>query len=135
MLFKFTKNERRRGFNLKKFKKSTGFTLLEVLISLAILSLSLLALAGLMVITTKNNSFGNHLTEAVTFAQDKLEELRAINWSNIVSGSDKKKGANQIDFNRRWNVSTNGSIKTIEITVDWNDKTNHSIRLLSVVTQ
>ncbi len=120
---------------MKKFKKSMGFTLIEVLISLVILSLSLLALAGLMVITTKNNSFGNYLTEAVTLAQDKLEELRAINWNNIVSGADTKKGATQIDFNRSWNVSTNGSIKTIEITVDWNDKTNHSIRLLSVVTQ
>jgi prepilin-type N-terminal cleavage/methylation domain-containing protein len=114
---------------------SKGFTLIEILISLAILSLSLLALAGLMVVTTKNNSFGGHLTEAVTFAQDKLEELRAINWSNIVSGSDSKEGATKIVYNRSWNVSTNGGIKTITITVDWNDKTNHSIRLLSVVSQ
>lgn len=120
---------------MKIFKKSIGFTLIEVLISLAILSLSLLALAGLMVITTKNNSFGNYLTEAVTLAQDKLEELRAISWNDIVSGSDTKKGATQIVFNRSWNVSTNGRIKTITITVDWNDNKDHSIRLLSVISQ
>lgn len=120
---------------MNKLEKSNGFTLIEIIISLAILSFSLLALAGLMVITTKNNSFGSHLTEAVTFAQDKLEELRAINWNDIVSGSDIKTGATQIVFNRSWNVSTNGKIKTIEIIVQWNDKTDHTIKLLSVVSK
>lgn len=122
---------------MKIFKKSSGFTLIEVLISLAILSLSLLALAGLMVITTKNNSFGNYLTEAVTFAQDKLEELRAIKWEDIKEGkfSDTKKGATQILFNRSWEVTKNGRIKQVTVTVEWNDKTDHSIRLLSVLSQ
>lgn len=119
---------------MKIYKKSNGFTLIEILISLAILSFSLLALAGLMVITTKNNSFGNHLTEAVTFAQDKLEEIRATNWGNIVSGSDTKKGATEVIYNRIWKVSTNGNLKTVTIDVDWNDKKN-SIRLLSVLSQ
>jgi len=63
---------------LKFLTKSKGFTLIEMLISLVILAISLLALAGLMSITTRNNSFGGHITEAATFAQDKLEEFRAL---------------------------------------------------------
>ena len=115
--------------------KSKGFSLIEILIALVILSIALLALAGLMVQSTKNNSFGGRMTEAATFAQDKLEELRAISWITITPGSDLKMGSNGMDYSRNWNVDTNGNLKTISITINWNDKTSHSIRLLSIVTQ
>ena len=62
--------------NLKLFLKSDGFSLIEILISIVILSISLLALAGLMATTSRNTSFGGHITEAATFAQDQLEQLR-----------------------------------------------------------
>jgi hypothetical protein len=75
------------------------------------------------------------MTEAATFAQDKLEELRAFSWLAITPGSDHKMGANGLDYGRAWNVTTNGNLKTITITIDWNDPTAHSIRLLSVITQ
>jgi prepilin-type N-terminal cleavage/methylation domain-containing protein len=114
-----------------------GFSLIEVLVALVILSFSLLALAGLMVTTTKNNSFGNHMTEAATFAQDKLEELRAIKWENLNDGNhtDQQPGATGIAYTRNWNVTTKDSLKTITISVNWNDRTSHSIRLISVLSQ
>jgi len=115
--------------------KSKGFTLIEVLIALVILSIAFLGLAGLMVQTTKNNSFGGRMTEAATIAQDKLEELRAVSWVTITPGSDLKMGSNGMDYARAWNVATNGNLKTITITINWNDRTNHSISLLSVITQ
>jgi prepilin-type N-terminal cleavage/methylation domain-containing protein len=115
--------------------KSKGFSLIEILIALVILSITFLALAGLMVQSTKNNSFGGRMTEAATFAQDKLEELRAVSWVTIIPGSDRKMGSNGIDYARMWGVATNGNLKTITININWNDKTSHSIRLLSVVTQ
>jgi type IV pilus assembly protein PilV len=125
------------GFILNLLLKSKGFTLIEVLVALVILSFSLLALAGLMVTTTKNNASGNHVTEAATFAQDKLEELRAIKWENLIDGdnSDQKDGSTGITYTRNWNVTTNGSLKTITINVNWNDQTAHSIRIVSVLSQ
>lgn len=113
-----------------------------MLIAIVILSISLLALAGLMVTTTKNNSFGSHMTEAATFAQDKLEELRVSPWANIVSGNDVAQGATGINFNRSWNVSTipnpnpppSDLQKTVNITVSWNDGINRTIRLLYVIS-
>ena len=115
--------------------KSKGFTMIEILIALVILSIAFLALAGLMVQTTKNNSFGGRMTEAATFAQDKLEELKAVSWITITPGSDRKMGANGMDYGRTWNVTTNGNLKTIAVTIDWYDPALRSIRLLSVVTQ
>lgn len=122
---------------MKLFIRSNGFTLIEILIALVILSISLLALAGLMVTTTKNTSFGSHMTEAATFAQDKLEELRAIRWQDISDGvgNDVKTGSTGIDYGRNWSVTTNGVLKTIIVTINWRDRTDHSIRLTSVLSQ
>jgi len=122
---------------LDSLKKTKGFTLIEVMIALIILSFSLLALAGLMVTTTKNNSFGNHMTEAATFAQDKLEELRAVRWDTINEGTntDLQNGSTGINYTRNWGVVTNKSLKTVTITINWQDKGNHSIRLTSVLSQ
>ena len=122
---------------MNPLSKSKGFTLLEVLVALIILSFALLALAGLMVTTTKNNAVGNYVTEAATFAQDKLEELRALKWENLIDGNntDQRGGSTGINYTRNWNVKTNGSLKTITINVDWNDRTAHSIKLVSVLSQ
>ena len=116
-------------------KKTSGFSLLEVLIALVILSISLLALAGLMVTTTGNNSLGGHLTEAATFAQDRLEQLRLISWQNITSGGDQIEGSSGINYIRNWTVVTNGNARTVTIRINWSDRTNHSISLASVISQ
>jgi prepilin-type N-terminal cleavage/methylation domain-containing protein len=123
--------------SLKVFMKAKGFALIEILIALIILSISLLALASLMAMTTQNNSTGSHLTEAVTYAQDKLEELRVMSWGSVPVGTngDQKPGSTGINYSRNWNVVQSGTLKTITITVSWNDRTNHSIRIVSVVAQ
>jgi len=108
-----------------------------MLVSLVILAISLLALAGLMVAATKNNSFGGRITEAATFAQDKLEEFQVLPWGSILSGNDNKPGSNNMNYQRNWNVLTSpdGGLKTVTLTINWNDKSNHSVRLLSVINK
>jgi type IV pilus assembly protein PilV len=122
---------------LNLYLTSKGFSLIEILIALVILSISLLALAGLMVTTTQNTSFGSHLTEAATFAQDRLEEFRAMRWQDIppTPGPDLQTGSTGINYSRSWNVVQNGNLKTITVTINWNDRKNHSISLLSVISQ
>jgi len=120
--------------------KSKGFSLIEVLIALVILAISLLALAGLMATTVKNNSFGSHITEASTFAQDKLEEFRAMRWDDVQVtppglDTDNRSGSTGIAYTRNWTVIQDGNIKTITITINWNDRTDHSIRLISVISK
>jgi prepilin-type N-terminal cleavage/methylation domain-containing protein len=118
-------------------RNKEGFSLIELLVSLVILSVSLLALASLMAMTTQYNSFGGRATEAVTFGQDKLEELRAVPWAIVGSDpvADQVQGATGIAYARNWAVATAGSLKTVTITVSWNDRVDHSIRLTSVVAQ
>jgi prepilin-type N-terminal cleavage/methylation domain-containing protein len=122
----------------KKEIKSQGFSLIEVLIALVILSVAFLGLAGLMVQTTKNNSFGEHMTEAATFAHDQLEKLRISSWVNVVTGNDMRQGSTGINYARSWivvlNVAPpNDTIKEITITISWNDRVSHSVGFRSVI--
>jgi type II secretion system protein I len=123
---------------MKVIIRSKGFTLIETLIALIILSFALLALAGLMVTTTKNNSAGGQMTEAATFGQDKLEELRTTLFDSIAaSGNDLKAGSHGTQYTRNWNVATSadGNLKTITLNVSWTDKYNHSIRFISAINR
>lgn len=129
------------GAKVKIILKSNGFTMIEVLISLVILAISLLALAGLMTTTTKNNSVGGRLTEAATLAQDKLEELRAISWDAITLNqtmTDNPVSRPGIQYNRSWVANLNNlnaDIKEIQITISWTDVTSHSLRFFSVLSK
>lgn len=120
---------------MKLSMRSRGFSLVEVLVALCILSIALLALAGLMVTTTRNNSFGSNMTEAATFAQDKVEELKVSSWGNVVSGADARTGATGIQYTRTWTVTDNANFtqRWVNIRVSWNDLARHSISFLSVI--
>ncbi len=130
------------GETLNRTMKSKGFSLIEVLIALVILSVSLLALAGLMVTTTRTNSFGGHLTEAVTFAHQRLEELRVAPYNTIVSSSVNpgdpviQTGVDSgIDYTMVWVVAPNGdnSLRRVTMTVTWNDGVSHSFNLVTLI--
>jgi len=119
---------------MKTIVKSSGFSLLETLMSLVILAISLLALAGLMVRTTSNNATGSHITEASTFAQGALETLRVARWTNIIGGSDTVTGSNGVQYRRIWNVTQqpappNDVLRVVNIVVTWTDSKGHSVAL------
>jgi prepilin-type N-terminal cleavage/methylation domain-containing protein len=123
---------------LRRSKKPEGFSLIEVLIALVILSISLLALAGLMATTTKNNSYGGHLTEAVTFAQQRLEQFRVTPYASVSTSPTPviQTGVpSGIPYSLNWVVAPNAgdTLRRITITVDWNDGIAHSFSIVTVV--
>ena len=114
-----------------------GFSLIEMLISLVILSVSLLAIASLMAVTTRNNASGAQMTEAINLAQDKIEELSVTPYGNLLPGNDQKKESTGINYSRNWTVLPNatGNLRAVTVTVNWNNRENHSINLLSTICQ
>jgi len=77
--------------NINKYNK--GFTLLEVMISLAILTIGLLALVSVTVTVIKGNSLNRGTTTATTIAKARMETLKNDSqasetiFDNIVSSS------------------------------------------------
>lgn len=63
-----------------------GFTLLEVLIAVVILSISLLGLAGLQANGLKNNHSAYLRSQATAYAYDIIDRMRA-NRQNAIAGS------------------------------------------------
>ncbi len=57
--------------------KQSGFTLLEVLVAMMVLTIGLLGLAGLMASGMRNNHSAYHTTQATWFAYDMIDRLRA----------------------------------------------------------
>ena len=55
-----------------------GFTLLEVMIAITVLTVGLLAVAGMQTAAIRGNDKAYRVTEGTTWAQDRLELLVAL---------------------------------------------------------
>lgn len=64
---------------MKNFRcKQNGFSLIEVMISILVLSFGLLGVAAMQVTSIKVNSIANKVTSASTILQDRVETLMAL---------------------------------------------------------
>jgi type IV pilus assembly protein PilV len=75
--------------HIKKF--NAGFTLLEVLVAVLVLSFGLLGIAGLLLATVQNNTVASQRTTATFLAQDMADRIR----SNI--NATKKFDTNNVE--------------------------------------
>jgi prepilin-type N-terminal cleavage/methylation domain-containing protein len=62
------------------FRRTSGFSLVEVLVATAILSVALAALAPLFAMATDANARAKATTFASVLASEKLEQLRGLTW-------------------------------------------------------
>lgn len=62
---------------MKKSMNQSGFTLLEVLVAMLVLSIGLLGLAGLMASSMRNNLSASNRTQATWMAYDIIDRMRA----------------------------------------------------------
>lgn len=113
-----------------------GFTLIEVAACLIILAVGLLAIAAMQITSTKGGTFSSHLTQATFFAQDKLEYLKNLPYSdsNLSNGQHNEGILSGTIFSRKHHIveDAGNSMKTITVTVLWIDRGNHSISLSTI---
>lgn len=117
-----------------RLKNQKGFTLMEVMIAVIILSVALLALAGLQIVSIRGNSFGGTMTEAITLARDKIEDLKASDWDNVVAGNDTPV-VMYTSYARNWTVVQGiGNTREVTVTVSW-DNGNHQISMATILAE
>jgi prepilin-type N-terminal cleavage/methylation domain-containing protein len=129
------------------FEEKHGFTLIEVLIAMAIFSIGILSVASLQLFSTKNTTTANIMTQATMLARAQIEYLHS---SDIATSADLALGHhndpdNPIDengiaggiFMRSWRVSAGSgpSSREIEVTVNWNRRGQNRNVVLSTITR
>lgn len=78
--------------NMNRFKNQRGFTLLEVLFSMVVLSIALLATARMHALVTQDGGFAKVRAVAVSLAQEKLDDLRSF---TLIADSDPSAGPDE----------------------------------------
>ena len=70
-------------------RREGGFTLIELMVAIAILSFGILAVATMQTSAMRANYRGYRLTEAITLAQDRVEYLKIQPYTSLVIGDDQ----------------------------------------------
>ena len=102
-------------------KKEGGYTLIEVLVSLTIFAVGMLALASMQTTAIRMNSIAGKLTNLSTWGMDKIEELSALPYSDPLLDPAVNPHQEQVgDYTISWTVIDNNPItntKNITVTV------------------
>jgi prepilin-type N-terminal cleavage/methylation domain-containing protein len=128
---------------MEKNNSQSGFTLLEVIIAIALLTIGILGAATMQIASIGGNSHANRITEAITFAESTVETLMSLPYDDADlkdnngdgdAGLDNTQAAGspadeelaeQDGFTVFWNVAENypfTDCKTIRVIVQRSDK-------------
>ncbi|KAF0813182.1 hypothetical protein IGB42_02110 [Andreprevotia sp. IGB-42] len=117
-------------------QKQEGFSLLEVLIAVVILSVGLLALAGFNGNLYRNVRYSSDRAKAMASAQQFIDNARAQDISTLTTGADSG-NCTSTGPHREWTVSpVTGADNTrlLSMYVCWTDSTNQ-LQQLALTTK
>ena len=120
-------------------ENNKGFTLIEVLVAMVILSVGLLGTAALITGIINSNKLSNRISTATVLAQDKIEEIRGVGYAGAgaEAGTEPYGGVNFPLYKRITGVVAGdpaAGMKKITVTVYW-DSDAHSVELKTILTK
>ncbi len=110
----------------RRRRADAGFTLVEVLVSTLVLTIGLVAIAGLLGVSTNMHASAREASRSTRLAQAKIDELMKLNFGTApavaVGGSLAANVANYFDapvaaVTRRWLVQAGPAANTRVLTV------------------
>ena len=121
---------------------NSGFTLMEVLAAMLILSIGLLGMAALITGIINSNKLSNRISTATTCAQDKMEDIRRLGYSGTpTSDTTTTEAYNSITNYSLFKRITftdvanpDAGMKTVTVTAYW-DSDAHSVELKTILAQ
>jgi prepilin-type N-terminal cleavage/methylation domain-containing protein len=114
-----------------KKRKDSGFTMIEILIALFILSVALLGICSMVYSVMSSTSLSKEMAVATTLMQDKMESLKNTPVTSLTAGNDTVQLGN-IDYLRQWTVSPSANTRSITVTVNWNRRGPHTVTTTTI---
>ena len=128
-MMKSGRTDRNETFSvIKKIRNDEGYTLIEMLIAIAILSVGLLAVATMQISSIRVNDTARRMTRRATIAQDRLEYIMSLKYTHadLTSGAHPDPSPPS-GYTISWNVSMGGALppltKLIRVNVTERGKT------------
>ncbi len=131
-------------YGFEKINFQAGFSLLEVIVAIAILSVGILAVASMQGNASRNNVFADTRTQAATWATDRIEKLVDLPWddanlsdadgdgqagldntgfdNNAATTGDADHMVTEGNYTIYWNVADDvpiTNVKTVRVIVVW----------------
>lgn len=129
--------------NSRRLTGSAGFSFIDVMLALVILTIGVLAVADLQVISSSGNKTSQGITTAASLGEATLEALKnpnTIPYANIVSvPATQVVGADGKTYTKTVTVTTDNPLtntKTVTVTLTWTDgsKTN-TVPMSTIIAQ
>jgi prepilin-type N-terminal cleavage/methylation domain-containing protein len=125
---------------MQVLRDPNGFTLIEILIATVIITITSLGIATLSVGVIRGNSFSKRQTTAAILAQDRLEQVKRIGYTNAgtVAGTENYGDiANYTGYKRVTSVANNtpmSNTRTVDVIVYW-EADSHSVNLSTILAE
>lgn len=139
---------------------AAGFSLIEVMVAMAILGFGLLTLAAMQLNALTQGSAGRHTGDASAAARSYLEQVHRLPWATLTAARDNGPWTNvfwpnttdtvnvSVDvpgggaaatehtYTLAWNVTDiNACLRNVEIRVSWNEEGRSAPKTLTLATR
>ncbi len=117
-------------------KKNSGFTMVEVLITIFLLAFVLLAMGTHIALAMRTSSNNKMLTIATQVMQDQVEQFKSMAYANVPNSCVANctyTTANGAQYVKSWTVTTDGvnNVKTVTLNVAYLDKSLNGVLVIS----
>ncbi len=126
---------------MRRLHRNSGFTLIEIMIAIAVIAIGIFGVMSLMITVMKGNTLSERVTAATTIAQDKMEDFKRMDYDSVVDGS----GTNtDYDVDFYWEADVEDDTpatdtKTITVDVYWGsggtNTTHNNVEIKSIIAQ